>query len=76
MKENITELNKQTEEGMNRLLEGFEQWYEDTFESLEKQVEQEEEVRLVTDEDKDAFFNAKSKADKLHKKTATVTKRK
>lgn len=26
MKENITELNKQTEEGMNRLLEGFEQW--------------------------------------------------
>jgi len=76
MKENITELNKQTEEGMNKLLEEFEQWYDDTFDALEKQVEQEDEVRLITDEDRDAFYNAKSKADKLHKKTATVTKRK
>lgn len=76
MKENITELNKQVEEGMNRLLEGFETWQEETFDALEKQVEQEEEIKLITDEDKDAFFNAKSKAEKLHKKTATISKRK
>jgi hypothetical protein len=43
---------------------------------LEKQVELEEDIRLITDEDKDAFFNAKSKAEKLHKKTVTVSKRK
>lgn len=75
-KESTTELNKLIEENMNKLLEEFEEWYNETFDALEKQVEQEEEIRLITDEDKDAFFNAKSKAEKLHKKTATVSKRK
>ena len=41
MKENITELNKQTEEGMNKLIEDFDQFNDDTFDALEKQVEQE-----------------------------------
>jgi len=76
LKDLIAQLNLNSDEKMVELLAEFEKWHHQTFDALEKQVEQEEEIHLFTDEDRDAFFNAKSKADKLHKKTATVNKRK
>lgn len=78
LKSDISEIKKNLESNKNELVNDFEKYYEEMFESLGhtgRNINKEEGSQPVENENA-VFFNAIQKAERLRKKASLLNKRK